>query len=261
MRGADTVIGLERVSLLRNGRAILDDLSLTVNRGEHWAILGPNGCGKTTLLNLVTGYLWPTAGTVTVLGGRYGEIDIRKKRREIGLVSSALFERMPANDTFLDIILSGAFASIGMFDTPDSCDRERALGIASFLGRESIADRPWRVLSFGERQSALIGRALIAAPRLLILDEPLEGLDLPTREHFLERLESLIRDPAGPTVLFVTHRVEEISPGVTHAALLRDGRLVRQGPKDAALNPEAFRETFGITVDLVRKNGRLYAQM
>lgn len=258
---SQSIIELEHVSLQRNGRRILDDVSLRVTRGEYWVILGPNGCGKTTLLNIITGYLWPTSGTVTVLGGKYGEIDLREKRREIGLVSSALFERMPAGDTFFDIVVSGKYASLGMYREPTVADRDRARDIIAFLGREQVSDSPYRVLSFGERQSALIGRALMALPSLLILDEPYEGLDLPTREHFIQRLEILLRDPNGPAVLFVTHRVEEISPGITHAALIREGRMLTQGPKAEALTSRSFREAFGIEVDLASKNGRMYAHI
>ncbi len=257
----DPVIRLDNISLIREGRRLLDDVSLTVSKGEHWAVLGPNGCGKTTLLNIVTGYLWPSTGTVTVLGDRYGEVDLRRKRRQIGLVSSALFERVPGGDTFTDIVLSGRFANLGMYDEPETGDEIRAREIVSFLGREYAADRPYRILSFGERQSAHVGRALMADPSLLILDEPCEGLDLPTREHLLERIDSIAADPDGPTVIFVTHRVEEISPGITHAALMREGRIIHSGPKDAVLSGETFREAFGTAVELVRKNGRMYAQV
>jgi iron complex transport system ATP-binding protein len=255
------VISLDSITFIRSDRVILDNLSFAVLHGEHWALLGPNGCGKTTLLNIITGYLWPSSGSVNVLGDRYGEVDLRLKRRKIGIVSSALSELVPANDTFLDILLSGRFGSLGIYDEPDSHDRERARAIAAFLGRAHIQDRPYRVLSFGERQSALIGRALMAEPAILILDEPFEGLDMGTREHLMTRIDSLLADPSGPTVLFVTHRVEEIPPGITHAALMREGRIIHCGPKPESLTSGAIHDAFGVTVDLVNHNGRLYAHV
>ncbi len=253
------IMELDHIRLARGGRIILDDVSFAVNPGEHWAILGPNGSGKTTLLTLVTAYAWPMDGTVTVLGDRYGEVDVLEKRRRIGMVSSALFERVPPRDTLFDVILSGRFASLGIWEEPRESDLERTRGIVEFLGCGAIADRPYGVLSFGERQRALIGRALMPEPRILILDEPCEGLDLHAREIILSRLDTLATDPGGPSILLVTHRVEEIPPGITHALVMKDGRVLAAGEKHAAVTSAVLTEAMGIGIDILHRNGRLFA--
>ncbi len=254
------IIDIDSITVLRNDNRILDHVSFTADPGQHWVFLGPNGSGKTTFLNILIGYLWPSEGSVTVLGDRYGQIDLREKRRHIGMVSSALFERVPPGELFFDIVLSGQFASMGIYDEPDDSDRNRARNIIAFLDRETVTERPWRVLSFGERQSALIGRALMASPSILILDEPFEGLDFPTREHLIERIDTLIADSGGPTVLFVTHRIEEVPPGITHAALMRGGRMIFQGPIAEVLTSASMTDTFGIPIDVIQRNRRFAAQ-
>jgi len=252
------VFSLDSVTLVRRGRRILDNVSLTVRPGEHWAILGPNGSGKTTLLNIVCAYAWPTDGAVTVLGDRYGSVDIREKRRRIGLVSSALFERIPPRDTFLEVVLSGRYASLGIWDDVSGNDTDGAREIVSFLGCDAVADRRYGVLSFGERQRALIGRALMAEPSILILDEPCEGLDMPAREKVLALLDTVTRD-RGLTLVLVTHRVEEIPPSVTHALLMRDGRVAQAGPKAETVTSEHISRVMGVDVEILGRNGRLYA--
>jgi len=253
------LIELENISLARGGRPILRNISLTVNPGEHWAMLGPNGSGKTTLLTVITAYTWPMEGVVAVLGNRYGSIDIREVRRKIGLVSSALFERVPPRDTLFDVVLSGRYASLGVWEEPPDSDRERAREIIEFLDCAAISGRPYSVLSFGERQRALIGRALMPDPRILILDEPCEGLDIHARENLLARLDSLIASPDGPALLLVTHRVEEIPPGVTHALVLKEGRVLAAGEKNAVITSETLSEAMGISIEVLRRNGRLFA--
>jgi iron complex transport system ATP-binding protein len=252
-------IELKNIFLSRGGRAILENVSLTIHPGEHWALLGPNGSGKTTLLNIIIAYLWPMNGTVTVFGNRYGTVDIREIRKRIGMVSSALFERIPAQQTLRDVVLSGRFASIGIYDEISPADRERAHEIISFLGCETIADSPYGVLSFGERQRALIGRALMPEPRLLILDEPCEGLDMHARETLLSRLNLIMESPDGPSLLMVTHRVEEIPPGISRALILKDGRVLASGEKDKTITSKNLSYAMGIPIEVMRKNGRLFA--
>ena len=253
------LIELDHISLNRGGRPILRDVSFTLRPGEHWAMLGPNGSGKTTLLTIITAYTWPMEGAVTVFGERYGEVDIRAVRQKIGMVSSALFERVPPRDTLFDVILSGRFASLGIWDKPRESDMDRARGIAEFLDCASIADRPYGVLSFGERQRALIGRALMPEPRILILDEPCEGLDMHARETLLSRLDSLIARPDGPSLFMVTHRVEEIPPGITHALVLKEGRILAAGEKDAVITSGTLSEAMNISIEVLRRNGRMFA--
>jgi len=256
--GPDTVIELEGVTLTRNGRRILEDINLVVRRGEHWAILGPNGCGKTTLLNVTAAYLWPTEGTVSVLGDRYGTVDIREKRRRIGFVSSALFERIPPRETFLDVVLSGRHASLGMYDEPGERDREKARRLVSSLECEGVSGRPYGSLSFGERQKALIGRALMADPGILMLDEPCEGLDMRSRERILGLMDTLTGD-GTPTVLLVTHRVEEIPPGITHAALMNGGEITAAGAKNDVLTSRNVSDAMETDIEILRRDGRFIA--
>lgn len=256
----DTIIELDHLSLSRNGTLILDDVSLTVRPGEHWALLGPNGSGKTTLLNIITGYLWPMSGTVRVLGGLYGNVDIRAMRRRIGLVSSALFERVPSGETFTEVVLSGRFASLGIYDDTDDADRERAAELVNFLGCGAIAGRRYGVLSFGERQRALIGRALMGDPDILILDEPCEGLDLNAREIILRTLDTLAAS-GSPSLLMVTHRVEEIPPGITHAIVLSQGHVLASGTRDDTITSDTLTRAMGVGIEVMSRNGRLYAVM
>lgn len=253
------LIDLDRITLARGGKPILRDVSFTLRPGEHWALLGPNGSGKTTLLTVITAYTWPMEGAVTVFGERYGNVDIREVRRRIGLVSSALFERVPPRDTLFDVVLSGRYASLGVWEEPPESDRERAREIIEFLDCSAIADRPYSVLSFGERQRALIGRALMPEPRLLILDEPCEGLDMHARETLLHRLDALISAPDGPALIMVTHRVEEIPPGVTHALVLKEGRVLAAGEKHDTITSATLSEAMDIPIEVLRKNGRIFA--
>jgi iron complex transport system ATP-binding protein len=253
------LIELQNISLARSGRAILDDVSFTIKSGEHWALLGPNGSGKTTLLNIITAYLWPMSGTIAVFGDRYGTVDIREKRKLIGMVSSALFERVPARETLTDVVLSGRFASMGIYDEISETDRERARTIIEFLDCENIAESQYGILSFGERQRALIGRALMPEPRLLILDEPCEGLDIHARETVLNRLNSIMESPEGPSLLMVTHRVEEIPPGISHALILKEGRVLASGGKHETITSDTLSDAMGIQIEVLHKNGRLFA--
>ena len=253
-----TVVELSDILFTRQGNTIIDSVDLTINQGEHWAILGPNGSGKTTLINIITGYLWPTDGTVTVLGDLYGTVDIREKRRHIGLVSSALLERVPPRESFLNVVLSGRFASLGLYEDVHDQEIERANEIAGFLGCAGIKDRRYGHLSFGERQRALIGRALMAEPRLLIVDEPCEGLDIHARETVLSILES-ITSSRGPTLIMVTHRVEEIPPGISHTMILKDGCVLASGEKLSTLTTENLSRAMDVTVELLLRNGRIFA--
>jgi len=253
------IVYLDRVSVEREGRSILRSISLSVEAGQHWVIAGPNGSGKTTLLNVINAYLWPTRGRVSVLGERYGEVDVRDMRRNIGFVTSALYERVPARETCLEVVLSGRFASLGIYDQPTAEDRARAAGQARFMGLERVLDSHYGVLSFGERQRTLLARALAAGPRLLILDEPFEGLDLGARERIMSFLDSLLVRPDSPTVLLVTHRIEEIPAPITHAALLKEGRILAAGPRDTVLTSENLSRAMDCKVEVLRKNGRMAA--
>jgi iron complex transport system ATP-binding protein len=255
----EPVVRLDDITVVRKDFHLLDTVSLTVLPGEHWALLGPNGSGKTTLLNIITAYLWPTSGSVHVLGHHYGSVDIRMLRRRIGYVSSALLELVPPRETAYDTILSGRFASLGVFDDPTDADYARARELCAFTGLDDHADHLYGTLSFGERQRALIGRALMADPDLLLLDEPCEGLDIPGRERILTLLDSLMNGENAPTVFFITHRIEELPPSISHAMLLSHGQTVARGPLATSLTSATLSAAMDIPLEIIICENRRYA--
>ena len=195
------IIQMKNVSLINGSKDILRDLNWSVRRGENWAIIGLNGSGKTTLLSMVSGYVWPSRGEISVLGKRFGSYDIRELRKKIGWVSSSLQENFYRNETAEEIVLSGKFATIGLYDSPKSRDAEHAMMLLSQLQCEYTAAQPYWTLSQGEKQKVLIARGLISSPRVLILDEPCAGLDIVSREHLLTLIEHIGGQEPAPTLL------------------------------------------------------------
>ncbi len=235
---------------------ILAKIDWRVEAGQHWVILGANGSGKTSLLSTMTGYLPLTEGTISVLGETYGKTDWRDLRMRIGMVSSAIQQLMPGHETALDAVISGKRAMIGLWGDTAADDRSRANEILRQIEADAFADRPWRFLSQGERQRVLIGRALMTKPELLILDEPCAGLDPVAREQFLRFIERLSHDSDAPSLVLVTHHVEEIMPGFSHVLILKSGRVLASGPKDRAMSGEKLSEAFGAPLRLSHSNGR-----
>ncbi len=227
-----------------------------MRRGEHWVILGANGSGKTSLLSAVTGYLTPTAGAICVLGRRYGRSDWRELRKKIGLVSSSIRQMMAPGELALETVISGKYAMIDFWGRPTRSDRSQARSILGQIECEHLAARPWGILSQGERQRLLIGRALTAKPRLLILDEPCAGLDPAAREHFLQFIEKLGRRKDAPTLVLVTHHVEEIVPVFSHALILKSGRTLAIGKKSQVLKGRLLSEAFATRMRLEKHRGR-----
>ena len=252
----NSILKISGITIRRGPVVILDQLSWEIRAGEHWVILGPNGCGKTSLLSALTGYFTPTEGSIEVLGEEFGASDWRELRKGIGLVSSSVRQLMHDEDCALEIVAGGRDAQIGHWGripAPLRAAAEQALqrSEAGHLGL-----RAWQVLSQGERQRVLIARALISQPRLLILDEPCAGLDPVAREHFLAAVERLGSAVDAPSMVLVTHHVEEITPQFTHVLLLREGRAIAAGPVDRTLTTTHLRATFGAPVKLARRGGR-----
>lgn len=244
------VIEVENVTWRREQKTLLHDVSWKVAKGEHWAILGLNGSGKTTLLNMINGYLWPTKGTVSVFERRFGTVDLRELRKSIGWVSSSLQEKLHASDKAQSVVLSGKFASIGLYDKPSKEDEELAIELMDQLRCSHLIDRAYQTCSQGEKQKLLIARALMASPKLLILDEPCNGLDFISREQLLSSIERLAQRPDAPNLVYVTHHTEEIVPIFGHCLLMRRGEVFRTGKTRDVLTEPVLTDFFetGISV-------------
>lgn len=252
------VLEISDLRILRGRTTILENISWRVERGQHWVLLGANGSGKTSLLSALTGYLMPTAGEISLLGHTYGNSDWRELRKQVGLVSSSIRQLMHDEEPALETIISGKYAMIDFWGKASVSDRRAAWKILEQIECGYLADRPWQVLSQGERQRILIGRALMAKPRLLILDEPCAGLDPAAREHFLQFLQRLGNQPNAPTLVLVTHHVEEIMPVFSHVLILREGRVLSAGKKDQTLGGESLSKAFSARVRLKKTKGRYY---
>lgn len=251
-----SILEVNDLRVMRGRAAILKGVNWRVAADEHWVILGSNGSGKTSLLKSLTGYLSPTSGGLSLLGRRYGEADWRDLRLQIGVVTSAFAASIPLAEVTLETVISGKFAQLDLWHSMTKADRVAGMKLLRFVGLAGIADREWAYLSQGERQRVLIARALMARPRLLILDEPCAGLDPVAREKFLQFLEQLARKKNAPALVLVTHHVEEIMPAFTHALLLKNGNVVATGPREKVLSTANLSTTFGAPMRLSRREGR-----
>ena len=257
----DTVLRMSGVGVRRGSSHLLRSVDWTVELDERWVVLGPNGAGKTTLLQLAAAQLHPSSGTAEVLGERLGRVDVFELRPRIGLTSAALAGRVPNNETVLDVVVSAGYAVVGRWrEEYDVLDTGRARHLLYQLGVQQLADRRFGTLSEGERKRVQIARALMTDPELLLLDEPAAGLDLAGREQLVARLATLAADPDAPTMVLVTHHVEEIPPGITHGLLLRNGLVVAAGLIDDVLTPDLLSVTFGMPLALDRNGGRYAAR-
>jgi iron complex transport system ATP-binding protein len=257
LKAAPPILSVDGLNIVRDGTVILREVDWRVQPGQHWVILGANGSGKTSLLSALTGYLMPTSGDVTVLGETYGHSDWRELRKQIGLVSSSIRQMMADEEPALESVASGRYAMIDFWGRLTRTDKAEARRLLRQVECEYLAARPWRVLSQGERQRVLIGRALMARPRVLILDEPCAGLDPAAREHFLDFIQRLGRQPHSPTLVLVTHHVEEIMPVFTHVLVLKDGAVLAAGRKATALDSAILSRAFNARMKL-QKSGRRY---
>jgi iron complex transport system ATP-binding protein len=255
------VIGIHGVSVVRSGNLLLNDVEWRVRDGERWVLLGPNGSGKTTLVSVAATYLWPSRGTVSVLGREVGSVDVRELRRQIGIVSASLEVRIPPQLSALEVVAAGATgATAPWWDRPARATRNRAVERLDLVGCAALRDRRFELLSSGERQRVQIARALMLDPALLLLDEPAAGLDLGAREQLALLLARLNADTTLAATVVVTHHVEEIAPGTTHALVLRSGRVVAAGPAADIVTGPILTAAFGLPLRVERVGGRFTAQ-
>ncbi|MBI1376047.1 MAG: ATP-binding cassette domain-containing protein [Frankiales bacterium] len=249
------------VEVVRGGSRIVAGVSWDVAEGERWVVLGPNGAGKTTLLALAATLMHPTRGTVEVLDEPLGRTDVFELRPRIGLASAALAERIPPQERVADVVVTAAYAVTGRWrEGYEGGDHARAAALLDQLGVGALADRTFGTLSEGERKRVQVARALMTDPELLLLDEPAAGLDLGGREDLVRRLGEIAADDEAPTTVLVTHHVEEIPVGFTHALLLRQGSAVAQGPVDEVLTAENLGATFGLALEVERRGERWSAR-
>lgn len=254
--GSGSRLKLERLRIERERQVILHDIDWEVQAGENWCILGANGSGKTSLLRALTGYFMPTSGEIYLLGHQYGQADWREIRLHLGIVSSAVKQMMADTEPAEISVVSGKYAMIDYWGKPHAADLRRARQILKSIECQHLAERPWAYLSQGERQRILIGRALMADPSVLILDEPCAGLDPGARENFLQFVQRLGSRSEAPTIILVTHHVEEILPVISHVMMLRGGKVLCSGPKQRVMNSGNLSKLFAVPATLRRQSGR-----
>lgn len=255
------VVRCEDVTIRRGTKLILNNVNWRVAAGERWVVLGPNGAGKTTLLQIAAGLMHPTTGTAHLLGERLGAVDVFELRPRIGFASTALAARIPKGETVLDVVRTAAYAKVGRWhEGYEEADDQRARDLLAALGVGDLLQRHYGSLSSGERKRVQIARALMPDPELLLLDEPAAGLDLGGREQLVANLSALSRDEFAPVLVMVTHHVEEIPAGFTHALLLKDGAVTAAGPIESTLTPQHLSHTFDVNLIVEHHQGRWAAR-
>ena len=257
----NAVLELADVSVKRGQSILLDGVDWMVEEDERWVILGPNGAGKTTLMQLCSAQIHPTSGVVGILGEVVGTVDVFELRPRIGWTSAAVAERIPRHEIVRDVVVSASYGVVGRWrERYDELDHDRAKDLLVEVGAGALLDRTFGTLSEGERKRVQIARALMTDPELLILDEPAAGLDLGGREDLVATLSVLALDEFSPATILVSHHVEEIPPGFTHALLMRQGRVVAAGPIPYVLTAEQLSATFGMPLSLHEEDGRYSAR-
>ncbi len=255
------LVDLQGVGLARGRTTIVSDVDFQVNPGEQWVILGPNGAGKTTLARLVSARDYPTSGTANVLGADSSGEEATYIASRIGVASSDMREKVLGTDTVLDVVVSAAWGQTTRFDEAyEDADKARALDLLAALGMAGFEGRAFGSLSEGEKQRVSIARALMADPEIVILDEPTAGLDLGARETLLLALSEIMADRNAPSIILITHEIEEIAPGFTHALLMKDGRVTNAGPIAEVLTSSNLSEVFGLPLEVSSEDGRWWAR-
>jgi iron complex transport system ATP-binding protein len=255
------VVDLAGVTIVRGGSTLVDDVTWRVDESDRWVVIGPNGAGKTTLLQVLAAQIHPTSGVAGLLGEVLGTVDVFELRPRIGLTSAALAERIPRGERVHDVVVSASYAVLGRWrEEYDGLDHERATELLAQMRVDSLAGRTFGTLSEGERKRVQIARALMTDPELLLLDEPAAGLDLAGREALVRSLSELALDEYAPATVLVTHHVEEIPEGITHALLLRGGRVVAAGELRDTLTADNLSATFDMPLELSESDGRWVAK-
>lgn len=255
------VVELADVSIVRGGATLLSDVSWIVDEADRWVVIGPNGAGKTTLLSIVSANLHPTRGLVSLLGEYLGAVDVFELRPRIGVTSAALADRIPRGESVGNVIVSASYSVIGRWrEEYDVLDFERAAALMTQLRVAHLGRRTFGTLSEGERKRVQIARALMTDPELLLLDEPAAGLDLAGRESLVATLGEIASDPDAPAMVMVTHHLEEIPVGMTHALLLKDGGVVAAGPIADVLTDANLSATFDLDLQVRAAEGRWTAR-
>lgn len=257
----DLLIDFRDVTFVRNGRTLVGPVNWQVELDERWVIVGPNGAGKTTLIRMASAQEFPTSGTAFVLGERIGRTDMRDLRAAIGITSSALAQRVPANEKVGDLVVSAGYAIVGRWrEEYDERDYDQALEVLEQVGAMHLIDRTWGTLSDGEKKRVLVARAVMTDPELLIMDEPAAGMDLGGREDLLAYLGELALDPDAPAIVMITHHLEEIPFGFTHAMLIDEGAVVAQGLIEDVMTSENVSKAYHQPIEVTADEGRYFAR-
>lgn len=253
------MIEWKNISFKRDKRMILNDIELTMKKEEHWVILGRNGSGKTTMLEMMNGYLFPTTGKITVNGHVYGECDVREARKEIGYISQSLLEKMNLGDPVWEIVAAGQYGYLRFYEPVPAALKDKAVELLGQVKIEHLAEQPLGLLSQGERKKVLLARALMTSPKLLVMDEPCAGLDLYEREKLLEDLEEFRRQAIQ--MVYVTHHIEEIMPVFSHVMLLHEGSIVAAGDKREVLTNELLKQAYQVDLQMDWEHGRPWIRL
>jgi iron complex transport system ATP-binding protein len=255
------VLAMQAVTVTRGQHRILGPLDFQIRSGERWVILGPNGAGKSTLLNILATRIFPTSGSVKILDQEMGKVDLFELRTRIGICASLLAEDIPDDELVRDVVLTAAYAVLGRWnEVYDLWDESRAVALLTTFGVREMAERRYYTLSDGEKKRVQIARALMADPELLLLDEPTAGLDLGGREDLLRRFANFSTDPLAPASIVVTHHIEEIPVGTTHALIIKDGAIAVSGPISDVITTEHMSAVFGVNILVTSENGRFFAR-
>jgi len=258
---SDEVVHLSGVGVRRGNSMLLRDVSWVVHGDERWVVIGPNGAGKTTLLQVAAAQLFPSEGTAEVLGCRLGATDVFELRPRIGLASAALADKVPAREKVIDLVLTASYALVGRWkEEYESADVTRAVELLDALGCAHLIRRRFSTLSEGERKRVQIARALMPDPEMLLLDEPAAGLDLGGREDLVRWISALAHDTSAPSIVMVSHHLEEVAEGFTHAMLMRRGSVLAAGPLKEVFTERNLSKCFGVPLVIEQRGSRWTAR-